>query len=183
MGVLMTAVNIGETIPSFYIFDTPAEIEENQKFSLSWMSGVPGVRGVFGWGHARDYAPGCAVTTNGSMEEHFFEQWLGHSIYPLYPDMSKELVYDAAGEFVSGPVILKIDMGPGRLSSQGENLEMRKRAAERGLLIFPGLQNTTAAIQELDIAEEPLWPRPRPPRLPPLPTTSHLPPPRSLPGP
>ena len=59
-------------------------------------------------------------------------------------------MYTVEGGFVSGPLILKIDMGPGRLTKHAANREMQERAAEKGLIIFPGLQNTTACSQEQD---------------------------------
>jgi hypothetical protein len=49
---------------------------------------------------------------------------------------------------LKGPVVLKIDGGPGRLGP--ESFGWREKAAARGLLIFPGLQNATAVHQECD---------------------------------
>jgi len=127
-----------EVIPSMFIFDTSCEDETNQKISAAWLLGVPGVRGKFGHSEVHSYSPAFAVTSNGSMELQLFEQWLEKCIYPLYPDMSPTFVYDDDGSFVSGPVVLKIDMGPGRLSKSAENARMRRQAAKRGLIIFLG---------------------------------------------
>ena len=116
---------------------------------LSWMAGAPGVNDVFGCGEPRDFPPGFAVTANGSMDLSMFVRWLGMCIFPIFLDMSPTFLYSSFGDIVSGPVGLKIDMGPGRFSKNAENYAMRMSAALRGLFIFPGLQNTTAAMQEM----------------------------------
>ena len=79
-----------------------------------------------------------------------FQAWLEHSIYPLYPDMSPNWEYDENGNFLRGPVILKLDSGPGRIGNSAENVQMRQEAAARGLILYPGPQNTTSCTQEMD---------------------------------
>ena len=64
--------------------------------------------------------------------------------------MPLDWVFDDDGEFISGSVILKIDSGPGRIGMGAGNAAMRKKAAARGLFLFPGLQNATAVSQEID---------------------------------
>ena len=77
-----------------------------------------------------------------------FEKWLDACVYRLFPDLSPTWVHDADGKVLKGPVILKIDGGPGRLGPASR--EWRNRAAHRGLFIFPGLQNATSENQECD---------------------------------
>jgi hypothetical protein len=57
-------------------------------------------------------------------------------------------VYDEHGALVSGPVVVKLDGGPGRLGKTSH--AARARHAARGLIFFPGLQNATSANQEMD---------------------------------
>ena len=91
---------------------------------------------------------GAIVTPKGGMNGESFEKWLDTCIYPLFPDISPGWVYDSEGELVGGPVVLKIDGGPGRLGPASH--VWRKRAAARGLFTFPGLQNATSVNQEMD---------------------------------
>ena len=140
----------GEVLPSFYFFDTSCEKPENRKFNLTWLLGLPWVQGFFGCGELASFPPAGCVTVSGGMEAAVFDSYLDQCIYPCFPDMSPDWVFDDDGEFISGPVILKIDSGPGRIGMGAENVAMREKAAARGLFLFPGLQNTTAVSQEMD---------------------------------
>ena len=44
-----------------------------------------------------------------------------------------------------GPLILKTDAGPGRLSKDAESWEFREQMHDKGLVILLGLPNGTAA--------------------------------------
>jgi hypothetical protein len=49
-----------------------------------------------------------------------------------------------------GPVILKLDAGPGRIVSSAAILSKRELLFERGLIIIMGLPNATSVQQEMD---------------------------------
>ena len=68
------------------------------------------------------------------MEE--FAKYIWNSIMPLYPNAAPE-----KGKWV----ILKCDSGPGRL-----NLDLLADLRTSGFILFPGVPNTTAVMQETD---------------------------------
>jgi len=70
----------------------------------------------------------------------------------LYPNMSKmAAVFDPIiGKLKHGPVILKVNAGPGREVSSEDLLLKREQLHERGLSIIMGLPNATSVQQEMD---------------------------------
>ncbi len=65
--------------------------------------------------------------------------------------MNKVAEFDSVtGKLNCGPVILKVDAGPGRIVSSELVLEQREALFERGLIIVMGLPNATSVQQEMD---------------------------------
>jgi hypothetical protein len=54
------------------------------------------------------------------------------------------------GKLLCGPVILKVDSGPGRIIANLESISKRAEFLELGLLILMGLPNATSVNQEMD---------------------------------
>ena len=72
-------------------------------------------------------------------------------IVPLFPNMNKNAIFDpVTGRLNQGPVILKLDAGPGRIVSNAAILKKREEFYERGLVILMGLPNATSVQQEMD---------------------------------
>ncbi len=69
---------------------------------------------------------------------------------PLYPNISKTATFDPTGKLLCGPVILKVDSGPGRMIANLESISKRAKFFEQGLLILMGLPNATSVNQEMD---------------------------------
>ncbi len=85
------------------------------------------------------------------MDEELLNQYIESVIIPLYPNMNKTAVFDErTGKLNQGPVILKLDAGPGRIVSSEVVLEKREALFERGLIIIMGLPNATSVQQEMD---------------------------------
>ena len=134
--------------PPFYFFDSDATDPENFRVDARWLIGLPRVIWEFADGSTKTFPVSFKVTPKGGMDGASFEEWLEKCVYPLFPDMSPKWEINAAGEIVKGPVVLRIDGGPGRLGPS--STAWRVRASIRGLLIFPGLQNATSVVQEMD---------------------------------
>jgi len=115
---------------------------------VRWLINLPRVLFELTDGSTQEMASGAIVTAKGGMNGDAFEQWLDEAIYPMFPDLAPEWKYDDDGNVVMGPAVLKLDGGPGRLGPASR--AWRLRAAQRGLLIFPGLQNATSVNQEMD---------------------------------
>ena len=65
--------------------------------------------------------------------------------------MNKTAVFDPiTGKLNQGPVVLKLDAGPGRIVSSEDILLKREQLFERGLIIIMGLPNATSVQQEMD---------------------------------
>jgi hypothetical protein len=65
--------------------------------------------------------------------------------------MHKTAIFDpVSGKLNQGPVILKLDAGPGRIVSSEAILMKREEFFERGLIILMGLPNATSVQQEMD---------------------------------
>jgi len=65
--------------------------------------------------------------------------------------MNKTAIFDArAGRLNQGPVILKVDAGPGRIVLSEVVLAKREALFQRGLIIILGLPNATSVQQEMD---------------------------------
>ena len=85
------------------------------------------------------------------MDEELLNQYIETVIVPLYPNMHKNAVFDAnTGKLNQGPVILKLDAGPGRIVSSEAVLAKREALFERGLIIIMGLPDATSVQQEMD---------------------------------
>jgi hypothetical protein len=60
------------------------------------------------------------------------------------------LIAACTGKLLAGPVVLKLDSGPGRIVSSHESILKREGYFERGLIILAGLANTKSVQQEMD---------------------------------
>ena len=145
---LYTCLADGQNGPPFYFFQSDAENSESYKIDARWVVGLPRVRFEQPDGTIVIIPAGTIVTPKGGMNGESFEKWLNMCVYPLFPDLAPDWEYDEDGNVVAGPVVLKIDGGPGRLGPASHG--WRTRAAARGLYTFPGLQNATSVNQEMD---------------------------------
>ena len=141
----------GEALPPFYIFDSTAKLEENFRVKMDWLVGLPSITGRFGCPTQVESDSFFAVRSRGSMDEELLNQYIETVIVPLYPNMNKTAIFDArTGRLNQGPVILKLDAGPGRIVSSEIVLAKREALFERGLIIILGLPNATSVQQEMD---------------------------------
>ena len=149
-------------MPGYWLFDSAAKEEENQEIHPSWVVGLPHVKGFFGHGHEKvTLKPGCEVTAKGGTVRGTFLRWIDKAVDPAYPNITRDWVYDYEADtnevdsvgdppIISGPVLIKTDMGPDRVDADEASLieKMEKHAA--GYLAYPGLPNGSSANQEMD---------------------------------
>jgi hypothetical protein len=140
----------GEALPPFYIFDSTAKSEENFRVKMDWLVGLPTIEGRFGCPSKEKYDSFYAVRSRGSMDDELLNQYIETVILPLYPNMNKTAIFDEGGRLLQGPVILKVDAGPGRIVSSQVVLAKREALFEKGLIILLGLPNATSVQQEMD---------------------------------
>jgi hypothetical protein len=141
----------GEALPPFYIFDSTAKSDDNFRVKIDWLVGLPSIEGRFGCPTRVESDSFYAVRSRGSMDDELLNQYIESVIIPLYPNMHKKAVFDeTTGKLNQGPVILKLDAGPGRIVSSEVVLAKRDELFQRGLIIVMGLPNATSVQQEMD---------------------------------
>lgn len=141
----------GEALPPLYIFDSSAKLDENFRVRVQWLEGLPTVTGRFGCPTEVESSSFYAVRPRGSMDDSLLNQYIETVIVPLYPNMNKTAIFDpVSGRLNQGPVVLKVDAGPGRIVSSEAILLKREELYERGLIILMGLPNATSVQQEMD---------------------------------
>ena len=113
-----------------------------------WMFGWPRVKGLFGHATEQTFEPSFVMNEKGGMEGGGFEHFLDWQIYPAYPNLAPDWERMSDGIIMKGPVFLQVDAGPDRYSTV--SLASRIQAYQRGLVLFPGLPNGTAANQVAD---------------------------------
>ncbi len=84
---------------------------------MDWLVSLPTIKGRFGCPSKEKYDSFYAVCSRGLMDNELLNQFsIETVILPLYPNMSKTAIFDERGRLQQGPVILKVDAGPGRIA-------------------------------------------------------------------
>ena len=111
----------GEALPHFYIFNSCAKADDNFQVKIYWFVGLPLIDGRFDCPTRVKTDSFYANRSQRSMYDELLSQYMESVIVPLYPNMHMTSVFvEATGKLNQGPVILKLDAGPGkrRLSSE-----------------------------------------------------------------
>ena len=141
----------GEALPPLYIFDSGAKIESNYRVKLSWLEGLPVIEGRFGCPDRVEVASFYSVRARESMDDSLFNDYVERVVLPLFPNINKTAKFDPlTGKLLCGPVLLKVDSGPGRMIANMQSLSKRAEFLEQGLFILMGLPNATSVNQEMD---------------------------------
>ncbi len=136
----------GEVLPPLYIMDSKAKEQENFKIDPRICIGLPEVVGMYGLTTQTRFSSFVSVRPKGSMDTGLWTKFNDTLIVPCYPNMAREVTRcPVTNKILSGPLILKTDAGPGRLSKDAESWEFCERMHEKGLVILLGLPNGTAA--------------------------------------
>ena len=90
-----------------------------------------------------------AVRSKGGMDDTLFRDHIRNAIVPLYPNISNECIFED-GKVFKGPVIFKIDSGPGRFKDDIVHVEFLEETSNIGLKIILSLPNATSVHAELD---------------------------------
>ena len=164
----------GEALPPMYIFDSCATIDENFRVRLQWLDGLPNITGRFGCPTRIESSSFYSVRSRGSMDDSLLNDYIDKVLLPLYPNISKRASFDAvtgksapcfesfetsltliivhatSGKLLCGPVVFKLDSGPGRIVASLDSILKREEYLEMGLIILSGLPNSTSVQQEMD---------------------------------
>jgi hypothetical protein len=143
----------GEALPPIYTHDSSAKSDNNFQVRVSWLEGLPLVSGRYGSPTLVELDSFYAVRPQGLMDDSLLNHYIETVLVPLYPTMHTTAKFDAAtGKLNYGPVILKVDAGPGRIVLSEHILARRQALFERGLIFIMVLPNVTSVQQEMDDA-------------------------------
>jgi hypothetical protein len=91
----------GEALPPLYIFDSGAKVETNYRVKVSWLEGLPVVKGRFGCPERVEVASFYSVRAKGSMDDSLFNDYIDRVVLPLYPNINKTAKFDPnTGKFL-----------------------------------------------------------------------------------
>jgi hypothetical protein len=135
---LMAGSTAGGTMLAPHVqLPTSATAEERQRIRTDVATHFPTFRGRFGFGEDVWLDPTFGCNEKGGFDANQFMKFMD-TLMNRYPDCAN----------VDGKrIFVKVDSGPGR-----HNKELILKCAERGVVLFPGVPNTTAVTQEMDQA-------------------------------
>jgi hypothetical protein len=146
---LMQCVTLAENVLPLHVI-VACGTAETASVDLLGFEGLPKVENAAG-----DHIDNLiSATPKGSMDTTRFGHF-NEMVVRYYGDTLAdkwEFGVDAAGKkfVVKGPVVLQVDSGPGRFADCEENLHIRRWTREKGLYLYAGLPNGTAAMQLMD---------------------------------
>ena len=91
-----------------------------------------------------------SVRHKGSMDTLLFQLWDDEVLKVCYPHTSPKVKPNKTSRMVEGPLVLKTDSGPGRLSNSVKNIEFRQKLLDEGIFIFLGFPNGLSTTQDMD---------------------------------
>lgn len=143
----------GEALPPLYIFDSKAKYPKNYRIAPRVGQGLLQVTGKYGNTNVAKFDLFLAVQRKGDMDTSLLEMILEELILPLRPNTSREVERcPLTNKMLKGPLIVKTDAGPGRLSTEADSWEFRDKMWRAGVLVMLKLPNGTAVNQELNQA-------------------------------
>ena len=113
----------GEAMGPIFILTSSAKQPENYKIDPRVFKGLPVVTASYGSGVMSSHYSQIAVRKKGSMDTGLWHQLI--NAYKLHYEgrISKVPVRDPLTQkLISGPLIIKTDAGPGRLSNELESI-------------------------------------------------------------
>jgi hypothetical protein len=134
-----------------YILSTNSLNEDDYKIDPRVNRGLPIVVASYGKVMAAHWSA-ISVRHKGSMDTGLWHQLLKDVYVPLYEGrISPEPIRDPVTmKLLSGPLIVKTDAGPGRLSKQAISIDFREEMAQLGVHILLSLPNGTSCTAEMD---------------------------------
>ena len=143
----------GYSLPPMYVFSSNAKDPEDFQIEGTVCEGLPVVQAKY----ADDvcfasYPSHVAVRHTGSVDTSLWHE-LNRAVYIpcVKGKISAEPVRDPVTlKLISGPLVVKTDAGPGRLSKEAESIDFRTEMAAMGVHILLSLPNGTAATAEMD---------------------------------
>ncbi len=90
-----------------------------------------------------------AIQRKGDMDEDLFIQ-LVLFYKSLYLNLAHQIKWGAGGKLIEGPILLKLDSGPGRNCKSKKSIKFCHDMYQEGIHLGPGLPNMTSCTQKMD---------------------------------
>ncbi len=117
-----------EPLLQLYIFETKAKKESNYTIDPAWCQGLPTVCGKYGMGKVMIWNSFVTMRPNGGMDAFMLQIFIENVILCCYPGLQKETVHDpTTGHKIIGPLFIKTNTGPDRLSNQLNHIEYHEQ--------------------------------------------------------
>ena len=115
----------GEALPPLYILSTASQNPEDYKVDPRVCEGLPIVTGYYGGSRRVSYSSCVSVQKKGSMDTGLWHQYIRFVILPLFKGrLALEPIRDpVTNVLIAGPLVVKTDGGPGRLSRESSPIE------------------------------------------------------------
>ncbi len=126
----------GKALPPHFQFTSSAQLDEGKQIKSECVCYMWNVVGKFGLSQTTSCLATFGMNEKGGMDMVEFAAYIRNAIMPLYPNAEPSF-----GKWV----ILKCDSGPGQM-----NLDLLADLQSSGFIVFPGVPNTTAVMQETD---------------------------------
>jgi hypothetical protein len=140
----------GGLLPFEVILSSEAK-PDNREVKFLHALGLPRVKAFRD--PSKDVNAFFAVNETGSMTELLFRDYCTRIKTFLGKKLSPTWVFkndDPAQGVISGPFILLVDSGPGRITMDADAIEFRTMLNEAGFHLYAGLPNATAVMQVMD---------------------------------
>jgi hypothetical protein len=141
-----------EPLIPLYILSTGSLREEEYRIDSRVCEGLPTVVASYGADNESCYSSTICVRHKGSMDTGLWHQLICDVYMPCFEGrISPKPIRDPlTNKLISGPLVVKTDAGPGRLSKEAPCIKFRKQMAKKGVHILLSLPNATECTAEMD---------------------------------
>jgi hypothetical protein len=150
-GVFGTTLR-GEPLIPLYNLSVGSLREEDYRIDSCVCEGLPTVVAAYGADKEACYSSAICVRRKGLMDTVLWHQLIRDIYTPCFEGRisPKPIRNPLMNKLISGPLIIKTDARPGRLSKEALSIKFRKQMAAKGVHILLSLPNATACTAEMD---------------------------------
>jgi hypothetical protein len=136
-GVYGTTLH-GKPLIPLYILSTKSIQEEDYRIDSHVCEGLPTVIAAYGANKESSYPSVICVHQKGSMDTGLWHQLICDIYTPCFKGrISPEPICDPLmNKLISGPLIIKTDAGPGKLSKEASSIKFQDHMATKGMHVF-----------------------------------------------
>jgi hypothetical protein len=159
MGVYGTTL-CGKPLPPLYILSMASLQEDDYRVDPCICKGLPIVAASYGSKAVQIHSSSICMRHKGSMDAGLWHQLVWDLYIPLYEGciLPEPICNSVMMKLILGPLIVKTDSGPGRLSKEVDSIQFCKQMAGLDTNILLSFPNATACTAKMDQLFEKLKP-------------------------